>query len=406
VNRYIVTLAKSLNHALAISLKRNPHASKARFVRGILLVKGVHFYGFHSSYSPFLKIFMIDPVMVNRAATIMQSGTIMQTRFRVFESHLGFILQFLCDFGLYGCGWLDLDEVWQRGREDVNSDEEDNNLQFKPSQYFRESRMALEVDVPSHQILNRHLLSARNTHHELRVPAPPTSDVPLVLSVRELWEDERSRRVANGLPPSPELPLDPSESSRGIGGGWDAEAMWWDRLRARIEKERAHDIVPTEGDEGWEGWVMTTFESVEALWDDSWRVWRLSAGDVSARRGEKNGLEENPFGTASGSLSRLKTNDVTENDADVEIDETMLLSQEMDQFEEQDEINWDKFEDRNFSDEDANEDVLLHEGELPGQNGAIPGSQDMPSLSQNRDVNKYVSNTQYISTTLLTLSNL
>lgn len=173
VNQYITKLSRSLNHAIAISMKRNPHSRKSQFVRGVLLVKGVHFYGFHSSYTPFLKILIADPTFVNRAVTILQSGTVMRTRFRVYESHLSYILQFMCDFGLYGCGWINLAEVWQRGHEH-NDNEITEPAIFKVSPYFRQSRMPLEVDVAAHQILNRRLLSARKIHHKLAIPSPPT----------------------------------------------------------------------------------------------------------------------------------------------------------------------------------------------------------------------------------------
>lgn len=83
VHRYITKLSLSLNHAIALSLRRNP--SKSQYIRAIILVKGVHFYGFHSSYTPFLKIHLVDPALMNRAVTLMQSGTIMRTKFRVFE---------------------------------------------------------------------------------------------------------------------------------------------------------------------------------------------------------------------------------------------------------------------------------------------------------------------------------
>src|SRR5882762_7659217 len=117
VSRYMARLTQSLNYAIAISLKRNPHSPTSAFVRAVILVKGIHFYGFHTSYSPFLKVHMADPAFMHRAVAILQSGPVIGTRFRIFESHLNYTLQFLCDFGLYGCGWIDLDEVWRRGDE-------------------------------------------------------------------------------------------------------------------------------------------------------------------------------------------------------------------------------------------------------------------------------------------------
>lgn len=353
-------------------MKRNPHSPNSQFVRAILLVKGIHFYGFHTSYSPFLKILLVDPTFISRAVTVMRAGTVMRTRFNVYESHLSYILQFLCDFGLYGCGWMNLGEVWQRDQdrdEDEQADQGHSNVikgasAFKVSPHFRQSRMPLEVDAAAHQILNRHLLVARNLHHKLTIPAPVLSSEPLVISVRELWEDERRRRLAKGLSPSPDIPVDPSESSRGLGGEWIAEARWWDELRKRIEIEReGGDVKMRESDKGWERFVMTTFESIEALWEQEWKVWRhgprepgeagvskLEDGDGDSRR------EENPFGSAGGCGSGNQTNSKPQ-DTEVDVDEALLSSQEMSRMVAIDEQEWAKVmgESRAVENENENE---------------------------------------------------
>ncbi|KAJ7706169.1 hypothetical protein B0H17DRAFT_1035991 [Mycena rosella] len=277
VNRYITKLTHSLNHAIALSLKKDI-TFKPQFVRAICLVKGVHFYGFHSSYSPFLKVYIVNPAFFNRAVTIMRSGTVMGLHFRVFESHLNFTLQFMSDFGLYGCGWLDLSDVFQRGAdcEDESAPEVEGSNSpsvFQTSPHFCQTRMPLEVDVAAFHILNRLRLTARNLHHKLDIPAPLLPPEPLVLSVRELWEDERNRRRARGLDPSPDMPVDPSESSRTPRGEWVAEARWWEGVRQRIENETG-PIEALEPQNDWEKWVMTTFESVQALWEEPWRTWK------------------------------------------------------------------------------------------------------------------------------------
>ncbi|GBE80756.1 DNA polymerase zeta catalytic subunit [Sparassis crispa] len=371
VNRYIARLTPSLNHAIAISMKRDPQSPKSQFIRAILLVKGVHFYGFHASYSPFLKVHIADPAFVTRAVTIMQSGTVMKTRFRVYESHLSYLLQFLCDFGLYGCGWIDLGEVWERGRQEIH-DEQDNETEcqeainsFGVSPYFRQSRMSLEVDVAAHQILNRHLLTARNFHHKLTIPAPPSPEEPLVLSVRELWEDERRRRVVQGLSPSPEIPKDPSADSRGHGGEWVAEARWWEEIAKRIESERGTEKVLSSM--GWERWIMTTFESVEALWERQWRAWRPGRSEevaaVCVSDLSKNEEEENPYDSSRAEGSSQGAAD----QADVDVDETFLSSQAMSQLVENEEAEWAKIVGGNQENEDdiKDEDDVLEDGPPP-----------------------------------------
>lgn len=393
VNRYITKLTQSLNHAIALSLKRNPQSPHAQYIRAILLVKGVHFYGFHSSYSPFLKILVADPAYINRIVTIMQSGTVMSTRFRVFESHLSFILQFMCDFSLYGCGWMDLSDAWQRGAEDSNKDEAPNEtrlgdvnpVSFNVSSYFRQSRMPLEVDVIAPQILNRHRVSARHLHHKLEIPALPVPAEPLVLSIRELWDDERDRRRANGLNPSPEIPVDPSDSSRGVGGGWIAEARWWDEIRRRIEREREMEPEFNESGQSWERRSMTVFESVEALWDKCWKVWKPEKQDESM---EGQMTVERPHNTSPGLGASSAWNVGEENpdegfeDMGIDVDVSLLSAQDMSQpleFEEE-EQNLDLHDDKQSA-----QDEELYEDEVRRD------EDDQPRVSQDSIVKAHTS---------------
>lgn len=289
VRHYIAKLIRSLNHAIAVSLKRNPSSSKSQFIRSIILVKGIHFYGFHSAYSPFLKVYLADPALLSRTVALLQTGSVMSKRFRVYESHIGYILQFLSDFGLYGCGWLELggDVLQRQGRSNPTDDDEQSpDLIFPLSTYLGQSRMSLEVDVAAHQILNRHKLVPRSPPPNPDGSPSCESDEPLVLSVRELWEDERKRRRARGLKPSPDLSIDPSDASRGVGGGWSAEARWWDELRQRIQGEKG-DIPPAKQE--WEKHIMSTFESVEALWERPFRTWKPPTRDPVAEDSVVNG---------------------------------------------------------------------------------------------------------------------
>jgi DNA polymerase zeta len=376
-------------------MKRNPDAPSSQYVRAIVLVKGVHFYGFHSSWSPFLKIIIGDPALVHRAVTILQSGTIMQTQFRIFESHLSFILQFMSDFGLYGCGWMELGEVFIRGSEadelfDTRAtlSDRDSDMKFERSPHFRQSRMPLELDTAAHQIINRYRLSARYVHHKLEIPAPPLPDEPVVLGVQELWEDERNRRIAKGLSPSPEMPVDPSEGSREPGGNWVAEARWWDELNTRIEREMHEEAIVQETNT-WEQWVMTTFESIEALWDEKWKVWKPRAREDNEEATEPLGISSNPYSPASGSSSWDYKDSASQKSADVDVDETKLSSQEIGAAIDGDEGAWGGLrEDGNtlalgqqkqfFDEEDLENDLprdLEHEDE----------DQDQPQTPEHKD---------------------
>ena len=243
---------------------------------------------------------MIDPSTVSRSVGILQSGSVMSTRFRVYESHLGYILQFLADFGLYGCGWLDLDNALQRAQDaqsEVGESNEDGS--FPPSPYLSQSRMPLEVDVAAYHIMNRRRLQARNLHNRLLAPTPSLPNEPLVVSVRELWDDERQRRVARGLDPSPAMLIDPSDGSRATGGGWAEEARWWDELRRKMESADHPPFIESPPAK-WEGRVMSVFESIEALWDSPFKSWKPASKDES--RSEAVRIDSGPDSIKSEEL--------------------------------------------------------------------------------------------------------
>ena len=343
VKRYIGKLFRSLNHAIALSLKRNPRSHNSQYIRAIVLVKGAHFYGFHSAYSPFFKILVADPSYMNRISTILQSGSVMSTRFRVYESHLNYILQFLCDFGLYGCGFIELEDIFERCAAEAEEQPEhvfsdpSTRIPFKPSSYFRESRLPLEVDAIAPHILNRRHLTARNVHHRLEIPAPLLPSEPLVLGVRELWEDERNRRQTLGLDPSPELPIDPSESSRGVGGEWAAEAHWWDEIRHRIQDTANSNLeIQDKKLEGWERFVMTTFESIEAIWEKEYKVWKPAKEEVSGAESVDpvvQPVDKTDCGPDQG-----------ETDNQVDVDITKLSNQDINELDQQEALGegWNK----------------------------------------------------------------
>ena len=371
-------LTRSLDCAIALSYKKDPLSSKSRFVRAVLLVKGVHFYGFHSSYAPFLKIHMIDPSHLTRAVTLLKSGVVMSKKFNAFESHISFYLQFMCDFNLYGCGWLDLSEVWRRG-EDYFSDEEEpekgvpnhENTQvvralLKSSPHPTQSRMELEIDSVAFHILNRHALSARKIHHKLSIPGPQLPTDPLVSSVRELWEDERRRRTAKGLDPSPELPADPSESSRRPGGDWIAEARWWDEIKQRIEAERGPG-EPLQ-DRGWEKWVPTTFESLDGLWEDEHRAWRPElTGDEPSDGPEPT---FNPYISSSINENAGEPSQILHSN----VNETLLSSQRLNQLFEE-ESGWLDFRNQDIG---FDENLEYEDGFLDGDVVNTTGNESTP----------------------------
>lgn len=321
---------------------------------------------------------MIDPSYLARATTLLKSGVVMSKKFNVFESHINFYLQFMCDFNLYGCGWLDLGEVWRRG-EDYFSDEESEegvpdyeNTQaaqalFKPSPHPTQSRMELEVDAVAFHVLNRHALCARKIHHKLSIPGPKFPTDPLVLSVRELWEDERRRRNAKGLDPSPEMPADPSENSRRPGGDWVAEARWWDEIKQRIEAERGQE--EPHQDKSWEKWVPTTFESLDGLWEDGYRAWKPELAGDEYSDGPEPTFNDQSLNLYDSSVNVQEPGDLSQV-LQPNVDETLLSSQQLKQL----------FDEESGRVDFRNQDLDFDEG-LEYEDGFLDG--DMADATEN-----------------------
>lgn len=288
---------------------------------------------------------------MNHVAAILHSGSVLSHRFQVYESHLSFILQFMCDFGLYGCGYIEIRDVYRR--RGLEEDEEaimDPEVAFETSPYPRQTRMPLELDIISPSILNRAKLAERRLHHTLAVPGPERPTEPLVTSVRELWEDERNRRRARGLNLTPEVPCDPSEASRRSNGCWIAEAYWWDEFRRRLEKESPLIAEADINDlSGWENQVMSVFESTEALWEAQHRTWK--------HRGIGNDMDVHDHRTGQDNLVLSPFDDFLDG-GEVDVNEALLDTETTNRFRytEDADIESDEGEERNQIDEKENGD--------------------------------------------------
>lgn len=112
--------AVSLNHAICLAMRQNPtgQATNARtgggadpkhlHVVSVMLVKGVPFYGYHIGHSYFLKISLVNPSRIYVALEQLRKPVVLGREWQPHEAHMNHVLQFMCDFDLYGCGWLDL----------------------------------------------------------------------------------------------------------------------------------------------------------------------------------------------------------------------------------------------------------------------------------------------------------
>lgn len=330
VIRLCQRFAVSLNHAMCLALRQNPtgpsaHANYAGgtdprhlHVLSVVLVKGIPFYGYHVGYSYWLKVSLANPSRVRVAVEQLHKPVVLGKVWQPHEAHLSHVLQCMCDFDLYGCGWLDLSGGLYR--EPIPEGEDDDApdwisrrtipgamLYSENLSPARDTHTTLELDVLPHQILNRHRLQQRCLHQDfvelLYQPLHP--EEKLVPAMRELWEDERRRRLAKGLSTneSAMLPVSGGGQNRSMeelgykvdgvevdnkGGDWKISDELWDMLEQRMAAERRRRGTKLTFDQfsralaagangerrKYDRWIMTAFEAISAHWPKAVRTQR------------------------------------------------------------------------------------------------------------------------------------
>jgi DNA polymerase zeta len=245
VDAYIAAFRSAVDSALTLSYRRNPHddPSKAIFVAHISLVKGVPFFGYNVGYKYFLKVYLLNPLHMTRFSDLLQQGAVMKQLFQPYEAHLQYLLQWMCDFNLYGCAyieaknpkfrspipaWDDLDDedhLWHDRSVSADS-------MLDPESFTRQSHCQLELDIRVEDIMNRLSIEERPLHHSFVERLASLDNMPieekLVHSMKGLWKDEtRRRKKCMGLsddsssPFPPEVLVSMSVDPRNTcDGGW------------------------------------------------------------------------------------------------------------------------------------------------------------------------------------------
>lgn len=206
VNSSIRNLHASIDHALANSYRQNAYDGRIAYVAHISLVKGIPFYGYHVGYRYYLKIYLMNPMNITRLADLLRQGAVMKASLQPYESHLQFVPQWMCDYNLYGCAYLDCAKVKFRSPvpeylELSNLDHRWHDRTIPPESITstdvlpKQSHCTLEVDVCVQDILNRNAIKERPLHHDfIERKHPISADEKLVQSMAGLWQDETRRR--------------------------------------------------------------------------------------------------------------------------------------------------------------------------------------------------------------------
>lgn len=329
VRAYIRSLRVSIDNALAATYRRNAYDGKTVYVGHITLVKGVPYYGYHVGYTFFLKVYLLNPANMTRFTDLLHQGAILNRVFQPYESHLQFLLQWMCDYNLYGCDYIDCADVKFRGPVPDSDNIDIANHKWHTAsipvckmadqdRFPRQSHCAIEVDVCVHDILNRHELQARSIHHTpFEKSSVIKSNQKYVPSMAGLWRDEairRKRRLGLSDPSSspfpPEVLVSMSADTRSTTkGGWIHEQEYRERLEQLVEDEHEQapimdQATPMASDEDGAS-IQTALESVEDLYpgridtqlllEDEDRIPSPNQHDISPHKHD-GVVNESPYG--------------------------------------------------------------------------------------------------------------
>ena len=258
VATYIHRLRSSIDKAMNTDARTK---QEIKFVAHISLVKGVPFFGFNVGYHFYFKIYLLDPRKITRCADSLRNGSILSTIFLPYEAHMQYVPQFMCDYNLFGCDYLEARKMIFRSPVPRQSSwagqsHRWHNLSIPPefisseTELQKHSYSELEVDICVQDIVNRDSVGERSIHQDfVERLNPMPGDVKLVHSMAGLWKEEARRRTAakiksptgDGPFPQEALVSMSAESRVTQNGGWIHEKEFFAEIRKMANSERGMD---------------------------------------------------------------------------------------------------------------------------------------------------------------------
>jgi DNA polymerase elongation subunit (family B) len=127
VDRHRLAFAASLERALTDAYEQDAHSKRTatgahagstaihtypvQYLYNVSLSKAVPFYGMHVQEHLFLRVSLVDPRNITRAVALLRNGAVMGRSFKVYESHIPFMMQFFVDNRIYGMDYVHLGAV-------------------------------------------------------------------------------------------------------------------------------------------------------------------------------------------------------------------------------------------------------------------------------------------------------
>lgn len=230
---YVNALAVFLEDSLAESFRRKPQQASdddeeewdktpepsengpsKRFIASIQYCRGTPMYGYHLGYRVVLKILFLLSLYKTRFTRLIAERKLdfarfaggsrkkPLTRLSVYEAHINFFSQFLADFNLFGCSWLEVSKchfrlpiVHDNGlpidalKKYLASHIAHNNI-LNPKRYPRMGKSMLEIDITVGDICNRGRLHERSVHENFSEFTNFQNSHEIYLSSLQLTFDE------------------------------------------------------------------------------------------------------------------------------------------------------------------------------------------------------------------------
>ncbi|RKP30691.1 DNA/RNA polymerase [Metschnikowia bicuspidata] len=188
-----------------------------QFAASVARCRACAVYGYNLGYLLVLKVLLFLPLYKARLLKLLTEKKIDFLSFisasnserkrqrpvpHVYEAHINYYSQFLADFNLYGCGWLEITDPYirspilnfttnatERLERDLKEIVVHNNV-LNPKTYPRMSRSLLELDIHVGNISNRARLKQRDVHNDFSEFFSPTPLLTICLSSLRLTFDD------------------------------------------------------------------------------------------------------------------------------------------------------------------------------------------------------------------------
>ena len=105
---FVRQLGLGLEQALVAHARRFNEPPRRHHVASAALVRARPFYGYHQGDELFVRVALLNPGEVTRAANVLAERVVLNRAFEVHESHVPFILQVMMDLNVAGMALLSL----------------------------------------------------------------------------------------------------------------------------------------------------------------------------------------------------------------------------------------------------------------------------------------------------------